>query len=69
MPDIQVLGEVKKMNGNCNCYSTSNSGRGFLTKAEKVEMLKEYKEQLDLESKGVGERIKDMQKQTEGNEA
>lgn len=53
------------MEGNCGCYSYSNSGRGFLTKAEKVEMLKEYKEQLDLESKGVGERIKDMQKKIE----
>ena len=57
------------MNGNCGCYSTSNSGRGFLTKGEKMEMLKEYKEQLDLESKGVGERIKEMQKQVDGESA
>ena len=36
--------------------------RNFLTKTEKVEMLKEYKESLDKESQGVGERIKDLEK-------
>ena len=42
-----------------NCCST---GRSFLTKEEKVEMLKEYKEALDKESQGVTERIKELQK-------
>ncbi len=37
-------------------------GRGFLTKSEKLEMLKEYKENLDNESKGVAERIKEIEK-------
>lgn len=53
------------MNGQCGDYNYSNSGRGFLTKAEKIEMLKEYKEQLDLESKGVGERIHELQKRVQ----
>lgn len=37
-------------------------GRQFLTKDEKIEMLKEYKESLEQEAKGVGERIKDLEK-------
>lgn len=36
--------------------------RGFLTKEEKVEMLKEYKEALEKEAKGVTERIKELEK-------
>jgi hypothetical protein len=40
------------------CYTT----RSFLTKEEKVEMLKEYKDNLEKELEGVGERIKELQK-------
>ncbi len=36
--------------------------REFLTKEEKLEILKEYKENLEKEAKGVEERIKDLQK-------
>ncbi len=36
--------------------------RGFLTKEEKIEMLKEYKETLEKETKGVAERIKELEK-------
>lgn len=36
--------------------------RNFLTKEEKLEMLKEYKESLESEAKGVAERIKELQK-------
>jgi len=36
--------------------------RNFLTKAEKVEMLQEYKESLEKEAKGVGERISELEK-------
>ncbi len=54
------------MNGCCNTTS-SYPGRGFLTAEEKIEMLKEYKEQLELESKGVGEKIKQLQKAGEPN--
>lgn len=49
------------MNGCCNTNEYYPS-RGFLTAEEKIEMLKEYQTQLDLESKGVGERIKELQK-------
>ena len=35
--------------------------RGFLTKEEKVELLKEYKENLEKEAKGVSERIKELE--------
>lgn len=43
-----------------NCCSTGY--RSFLTREEKVEMLKEYKENLEKEAKGVGERIKELEK-------
>ena len=36
--------------------------RNFLTKEEKVEMLKEYEENLEKELKGLKERIKELQK-------
>lgn len=45
----------------CGWGSCSNSSRSFLTKEEKLELLKEYKESLDKESKGVSERIKELQ--------
>lgn len=45
----------------CNCGFAG--GRGFLTKQEKLEMLKEYKENLDKEAEAVSERIKDIQKE------
>ena len=44
------------------CYDNSceNSVRGFLTKKEKVEMLADYKKQLEREAQGVSERIKEL---------
>jgi len=42
----------------CKCNST----RSFFTKTEKAEMLKEYKDSLEQEAKGVGERIKELEK-------
>jgi hypothetical protein len=36
--------------------------REFLTKEEKLEMLKEYKESLEKEAKGVSESIKELEK-------
>ena len=42
----------------CGC----GGARGFYTKEEKLEMLKDYKESLDKEAKGVAERIKQLQK-------
>jgi hypothetical protein len=38
------------------------SGRGFLTKGEKLEMLEEYHKGLQMETKGVEERIKELKK-------
>lgn len=35
-------------------------GRNFLTKEERLAMLKEYKEDLEKEVKGVEERIKEL---------
>ena len=46
---------------SCGC---SGSGfRGFLTKGEKIGLLKEYKDSLEKEAKGVAEKIKEMQKE------
>ncbi|MBI4163222.1 MAG: hypothetical protein HY512_00030 [Candidatus Aenigmarchaeota archaeon] len=45
-----------------NCGEFSCSPRSFLTKQEKVDMLKEYKEELDKESQAVSEVIKELQK-------
>jgi len=42
------------------CGSGSYSGRGFLTKEERLAMLKEYKDDLEREAKGVEERIKEL---------
>jgi hypothetical protein len=47
-----------------NCCGTNYQGnvnRGFLTKEEKIEMLKDYQESLEKEAQGVAERIKEMQ--------
>lgn len=44
----------------CMC---NNCGiREFLTKDEKLEILKEYKKNLENEARGVEERIKELQK-------
>ncbi len=50
------------MGWNCSGSSCDSYGRGFMTKAEKVEMLQEYKKNLDNEAKGVAERIKELSK-------
>ncbi len=46
--------------GDCGCGY--HGGRSFLTKEEKIEMLEEYKKYLEKEAKGVGERIRELQK-------
>jgi len=55
----------EKMEGNdsmsgFDCCGTNS--RSFLTKEEKLEMLKEYKQTLEQETKGVSERIKELEK-------
>jgi prefoldin subunit 5 len=47
------------MDGNCGC---GYGMRSFLTKDEKLEILKEYKERLEKEAEGVKERIKELEK-------
>jgi len=37
--------------------------RGFFTKEEKIDMLKDYKESLEKEAKGVAEKIKQIEKE------
>ncbi|MEK6843290.1 MAG: hypothetical protein AABY04_02280 [Candidatus Micrarchaeota archaeon] len=37
-------------------------GRSFMTKEEKMESLREYKKNLEMEAKGVSERIKELEK-------
>ena len=49
------------MDGNCGCGGMRGI-RSFLTKEEKLEILKEYKENLEREAQGVKERIKALEK-------
>jgi flagellar motility protein MotE (MotC chaperone) len=48
------------------CYGDYSSrgfqrARSFLTKEERVALLKEYKQDLEKESQGVAERIKELE--------
>jgi hypothetical protein len=56
--------EVKYMACGCS-YSGSGlstqKARSFLTREEKVELLKEYRNDLEKEAKGVTERIKELE--------
>ena len=51
----------------CGCGTGVSGGigaqrsRGFLTREEKVDLLKEYKNDLENEVKGVSERIKELE--------
>ncbi len=51
--------------GNCcsgqGC-SEFASFRAYLTREEKIELLEEYKKSLELEAKGVAERIEQLRK-------
>ena len=52
------------MDDECGCGMHGNGHdyrRHFLTKAEKVEKLKSYEEELKNELKAVEEKIKEMQ--------
>ncbi len=48
------------MSWQCYGGSCETSSRGFLTKKEKIEMLEEYKKNLEHEAQGVAERIKEL---------
>ncbi|MDQ3975085.1 MAG: DUF5320 domain-containing protein [Thermoproteota archaeon] len=45
------------------CCSTASSQRlrSFLTKEERIELLKEYKNDLEKETQGVAEKIKELE--------
>jgi len=51
----------------CGCNTGINGtigiqrSRGFLTREEKVELLKEYKNDLEKEARGVSEKIKELE--------
>jgi hypothetical protein len=60
-----IGGEVKGMRYGCGSGGGGHWGygygvRSFLTKEEKLAMLKEYKEDLEKEVEGVQERIKEL---------
>ena len=42
------------------CGSSCNGNRSFLTKEEKIEMLRDYKEELEKETQGVSGIILDI---------
>lgn len=44
------------------CREFGYEMRRFLTKEEKLEILKEYKENLETEAKAVEERMKELEK-------
>ncbi len=45
----------------CDC-GNGYGPRSFLTAEEKIELLREYKKNLENEAKGVEERIKQLEK-------
>ncbi len=47
----------------CEGYEYMHGLRNFLTKEERIELLKEYRDSLEKEAKGVSERIKELQKE------
>ncbi len=56
--------EVKDMGCGCSYRSSGLStkkARSFLTRDEKVELLKEYRNDLEKEAQGVSERIKELE--------
>ncbi len=52
----------EKAEGDCGCGKGHGGMRSFLTKEEKIDMLKEYKENLEKEMQGVKERISELEK-------
>jgi hypothetical protein len=52
--------EVNNMGFGC-CESGFHKARSFLTKEERIALLKEYKNDLERETQGVVERIKDLE--------
>ena len=57
--DARYNREVSNMGYGC---CGMNAPRSFLTREEKVEMLKEYASDLETEVRGVKERIAELEK-------
>lgn len=55
---ILMHGKDACYSGSCGCGPSGSSYRSFLTKEEKIEMLKEYQDTLEKEAQGVKEKIK-----------
>jgi hypothetical protein len=47
--------------GCCGSGTDFNRVRSFLTKEERISLLKEYKQNLEKETEGVAERIKELE--------
>ncbi len=45
------------------CGVSQQTARSFLTKKERIALLKEYKEEVDKESQGIAEQIKELEKE------
>ena len=45
------------------CGVSVQQARSFLTKEERIAMLNDYKADLDKESQGVAEKIKELEKE------
>ncbi len=66
MCDCQDMDHGKghgNMGCECGCCCC-NPGRRFYTKAEKIQMLEDYKTWLEKEKQGVEERIEELKKST-----
>ena len=48
--------------GSCGPCGYQGGARSFLTKEEKIEMLKEHKEAIENEVKGISEHISELEK-------
>ena len=62
----RVSNICKEVNSNtgCGCYGWGyqrGRARSFLTKEERIDLLKEYQDELDREKQGVAERIKQLE--------
>lgn len=57
---MRYQSEVKGMGYGCCSGAGGHAGRSFLTKEERLAMLKEYRDDLQKEVKGVEERIKEL---------
>ena len=49
------------MGCGCGIGGYNYKGRSFLTKEEKVQLLKEYNQELEREAQGVKEKIKKLE--------